>query len=70
MTPGSFICFGIGIMICQPMDHQNPVPPPASTYCQIKTKPIRWHRTDTRETKEQIDSENRVWKKLCRPAAK
>ncbi len=68
MSTGSMICFGIGIMICNPLEDQKPVPPPANTYCQIKTAPIRWHASDTRGTKEKIDTENRVWKRLCRPA--
>lgn len=69
MGAGSMICFGIGVMICNPLDERS-ASPPASTYCQIKTKPILWSAKDTRATKEQIDSENRVWKKLCRPAGK
>lgn len=69
MAAGSMICFGIGIMICNPLEDARAIPP-ASTYCQIKTKPIFWHAKDTRATKEQIDIENRVWKKLCRPAAR
>lgn len=37
---------------------------PASDYCQI-AKPIYWHKADTRRTKEQVDSQNRVWKAIC-----
>lgn len=68
MGPASMICFGIGIMVCHPLEDQRPVPPPANTYCQIH-KPLQWAPGDTRKTKEQIDDRNRVWKGLCRPAA-
>jgi hypothetical protein len=61
------LCFGLLIMFCEPQ--KPPAPPPASTYCQIKTKPVFFSPKDTRETKEQIDTENRVWKRLCRPSA-
>lgn len=61
------ICFGLLIMYCEMQ--RPPAPPPASTYCQI-AKPIYWDAADTRRSKEQIDTHNRVWKKLCRPAAK
>jgi hypothetical protein len=35
------------------------------TYCEI-TRPITWHPSDTRVTKEQVDAHNRTWKKLCK----
>lgn len=38
---------------------------PASNYCQI-TRPITWSSKDTRLTKEQVDTHNRTWKRLCR----
>ena len=41
----------------------QPAPPP-DTYCQI-AKPVYWSRNDTRQTKEQVDRHNRVWKRLC-----
>jgi hypothetical protein len=56
------ICFGILVMVCELT--AAPAPPPASTYCQI-AKPMYWSTADTRQTKEQIDTENRKWKKLC-----
>jgi hypothetical protein len=33
-------------------------------FCDV-AKPIRWHSSDTRQTKEQADKLNRVGKKLC-----
>lgn len=38
-----------------------------SDYCQI-ARPIDWSSFDTRQTKQQIDSHNRAWVKLCRKA--
>lgn len=56
------MCFGLIIMFCQP-----PAPPPVvDTYCQI-AKPIYWDKTDTRLTKEAVDTHNKTWKKLCTP---
>jgi hypothetical protein len=60
------ICFGIFIMVCQPRHHQE-APAPISTYCQI-AKPMYFSKDDTRKSKEQMDTHNRVWKKLCAPA--
>jgi hypothetical protein len=54
------LCIGMGIMFCQPPAD----PPPVDSYCQI-SKPIYWDSADTRKTKEQVDTHNRVWKKLC-----
>lgn len=61
------MCFGLLIMFCEPA--RDPAPPPPSTYCQI-AKPIYWDPADTRKTKEQIDTENRKWKRLCSPPKK
>ena len=47
-------------MTCQPAGAAP------DTFCQI-AKPITWSANDTRFTKEQADSHNRVWKRLCRP---
>lgn len=55
------MCFGLIIMFCQP----QAAPPVADTYCDI-AKPIYWSPADTRATKEQVDRENRKYKKLCR----
>lgn len=59
------ICFGILIMVCELT--AKPPPPPPDTYCQI-ARPIYWSAADTRKTKEQIDTENRKYKKLCSKA--
>ena len=40
-----------------------------SDYCVI-ARPIYWHRDDTRGTKEQVDSHNRVWKHICKSEKK
>lgn len=61
------ICFGILVMVCELT--AAPAPPPASTYCQI-ARPIYWNENDTRQTKEAVDTENRKWKRLCKPATK
>ena len=55
------MCFGLIIMFCQPQS----APPVADTYCEI-AKPIYWSAGDTRATKEQVDRENRKFKRLCR----
>ena len=60
------ICFGILVMVCE-LTAQ--APPPANTYCQI-AKPMYFSKDDTRRSKEQMDTHNRVWKKLCVPDTK
>lgn len=37
---------------------------PPSEFCQV-ARPITWSRSDTRLTKEQADTHNRVGRKLC-----
>lgn len=37
-----------------------------SSICKSRSLPLRWHRDDTRRSKEQMDSINRQWHKLCR----
>ncbi len=54
------ICFGLLIMFCQP----SAAPPPVDAYCEI-AKPVYWDAADTRKTKEQVDRENRKFKRLC-----
>jgi hypothetical protein len=54
------ICFGLFIMFCQP----QAAPPVVDTYCK-NMRPIYWSAADTRATKEQIDTENRKYKRLC-----
>jgi hypothetical protein len=55
------LCVGILVMYCNLPGQQAP----ASDYCRI-ARPITWAASDTRQTKEAIDSHNRVWTKLCR----
>jgi hypothetical protein len=33
-------------------------------------QPVYWDASDTRKTKEQVDTNNRVWKKLCSKKSK
>lgn len=62
MGTGGMLCFGLLIMVC---DLNAPKAPPVpDTYCQI-TKPFRWHKNDTRGTKEEADARNRQWRALC-----
>jgi hypothetical protein len=44
-----------------------PLPPASAgaTFCQV-ARPITWSAQDSRQTKEQVDRHNRVWKRLCR----
>lgn len=39
--------------------------PPVSSYCQLY-KPVHWSAADTRLTKEQADTNNRIFKATCR----
>ena len=58
---GFTLCIGFGIMFCQ---FQGAPKPATDSYCQL-SKPIYWSASDTRQTKEQVDTHNRVWKGLC-----
>ena len=54
------ICYGLlFVMWCA----QDPLPV-TDSYC-VTYKPVMWSSGDTRGTKEQVDVNNRVWKKLC-----
>ena len=55
------LCIGLGIMFCQVQEAPKPV---SDSYCEI-SKPIYWSASDTRQTKEQVDTHNRIWKSLC-----
>jgi hypothetical protein len=57
------ICFGILLMFCEPQTVTQAATKGA-TFCQT-ARAIYWDRADTRKTKEQVDSHNRVFKKLC-----
>jgi hypothetical protein len=65
---GDLICFGIFVMICQPRE-PAPAPAPASSYCDI-AKTMSWSAQDTRASKEQMDANNRVYKRLCMQSSK
>lgn len=54
------VCFGLLVMFCQSIAEPKAI----DSYCKI-AKPIYWHKTDTRYTKEQVDTHNRQWKALC-----
>lgn len=54
------LCFGLLIMWCS----TNTPAPVGSTFCQI-AKPIYWHASDTRRTKEAIDLHNARGKQVC-----
>lgn len=49
----------------------QPAPPATAgaKFCDVY-KPIYWSTADTRQTKEQVDEANRVWKKLCQGVKK
>lgn len=48
---------GFAYLVCQE-------PPATDTFCQ-NYKPVYWSRHDTRGTKEQNDSNNKKWVRLC-----
>ena len=52
--------------ICWQIDKPADYASAGATFCQIY-QPVYIHPTDTRRTKEQVDSLNRVWKELCKP---
>lgn len=56
------LCIGLIVAYC----FSASAAPVASgaTFCQV-AKPIYWSASDTRATKEQVDTHNRIGKKLC-----
>lgn len=59
-------CLGfLFVFACEPKIQVVPTP---DTYCQ-QYRPIYMATADTRKTKEQIDIQNRRWKRVCQPAA-
>lgn len=62
------ICFGLIVMVCQ-AQAQLPPAQSAASFCAV-AKPIYWAAADTRQTKEQVDEHNSVWKRLCSKAKK
>lgn len=57
---GWTLCIGLGIMFCQTQEPAKVT----DSFCEI-SKPIYWHSSDTRQTKEQVDKHNRVWSGIC-----
>lgn len=62
------VCFWLGLVILCPEPKRADVASQGATFCQIY-QPIQWSAKDTRGTKEQVDSNNRVWKELCKKNA-
>jgi hypothetical protein len=54
-------CFGLLVFFSCSLPER---PAPADSYCQI-ARPIHWSPADTRKTKEQVDVNNRDWKRIC-----
>lgn len=58
------LCIGLLVMWC--VIQQPKAAPAIDTFCQ-NYKPVYFSPNDTRPTKEQIDTNNRKWKRLCKP---
>lgn len=61
----SFTCTGMIILVWGQLTCTLPQQPVSDTFCTSYT-PVRWSSADTRETKEQVDANNRRWKRRCR----
>jgi len=55
-------CIGLLITYCHVA---QPAPSSGAAFCQVY-RPTYWSASDTRKTKEQIDTLNRQWKRLCK----
>lgn len=55
----------IGILLFMWCQQPTPAATSGALYCNV-AKPIGWSAKDTRRTKEDIDTENAKWKRLCR----
>ena len=55
-------CFGLLAMYCVTVHTPATT---GATFCQVSA-PIYWSVGDSRKTKEQVDSHNRKWKRLCK----
>jgi len=55
------ICFGLLVMWCEPVQGAAL---DAASFCRT-AQPIYWVSADSRATKEQIDTHNRIGKRLC-----
>lgn len=61
----TFTCAGAIILFWGQLTCTLPQQPVSDTFCTSYT-PVRWSSADTRETKEQVDANNRRWKRRCR----
>ena len=59
-------CIGLLVVHCFMPDN---APASGATFCQLY-QPIFWSATDSRHTKEQVDTLNRMWKGLCKEGGK
>jgi hypothetical protein len=57
------IGFGLIFVFVQCNDVLSPATAGAK-FCDLY-KPVYWSKDDSRQTKEQVDGNNRVWKSLC-----
>lgn len=58
-------CIGFSLILVMVECTQPQAPATAGAkFCDVY-KPVYWSKDDTRKTKEQTDSNNRVWKDLC-----
>ncbi len=60
-------CTGFAFIFAM-LECATPVAPAiqAAPFCSVY-EPIYWSANDTRQTKEQVDKMNAVWKRLCVP---
>jgi hypothetical protein len=61
----TFTCTGVIILVWGQLTCTLPQQPVTDTFCTSYV-PVRWASADTRETKEQVDQNNRRWKRRCR----
>jgi len=54
------LCFGILVAYCMSRD----VPSNAATFCKTAT-PLYFSKSDTLQTREEIDTHNKIGKALC-----
>lgn len=59
-------CIGLGLILVMVECTQPSLPAvtAGAKFCDVY-KPVYWSKDDTRQTKEQTDSNNRVWKEIC-----
>lgn len=55
-------CYGLLVMFwCQAQEQRIPV----DSFCKLYN-PVYLSHADTRETKEQVNTSNKIWKAICR----